>query len=71
MALMSALSAPSRMAPLSPRAQREGQCVDQDRLARTGFPGKDREAGVKVQFGLFNNDKITDMQGTEHEYVLL
>lgn len=47
-------------------AQRQGQGVDEDGLARAGLAGKHGEARAEMDLGLFDDDEVADMQGAQH-----
>ncbi len=47
-------------------AQRQGQRVDQNRLAGAGLAGEDGKARRKFQFYRIDYDEIADGQGAQH-----
>ena len=47
-------------------AQRQLQCIDQDRFAGTGLAGQHGETRPEIQFKRFDDDEVADGQGEQH-----
>ena len=47
------------------------QRIDQDRFARAGLPGEDREPRAQLQFHRIDDGEVTDLQVREHEFLAL
>ncbi len=47
-------------------AQRHGQRIHQDRLARPGLAGQGAESGAQVQFESIDDDEVADQQAAQH-----
>ena len=47
-------------------AERQRQRIDQDRLARPGFPGQRAETTGKLQFEAVDDDEVADCQPAQH-----
>ena len=53
-------------AAVAARAERERQRIEQDRLARAGLAGEDRQAGRKFEIQLIDQHHVADGKPREH-----
>ena len=63
---LGALGAGSQLPQLEAVAEQQAERVEQDRLARAGFAGQHREAGVELEVERFDDDEIADRQQPQH-----
>ena len=60
--------AESNVVALSPSADKQGDGIDQERLAGPRFPGENGKTCVDSQTEVLNNRKIGDAQLGEHRF---